>query len=478
MIGILLAAGRGTRMKSENPKVLFPICGESMAGAPLRALGDICSKVVVVVGYQAPRVEEELRKIFVREFGADVTKEKLSFVIQKEQRGTGDAVRVAVDSLPAKTSGESTVIVLNGDLPLVRAPLVTKMTKELETRKLNSLCLSSMVMDPTGLGRIVRDPRGVLENICEEADAPADIKTIKEVNSGIYAFRFDFLKTALGELTSSNKQNELYLTDLLGITRGKMRATDALLISGEDVEDLMGANSTWELSRADQIAQGRWKRAICESFGVLFAAADTSYIERSVRFTGPAFVGPGVYLGASTEIGHGVMIEGQSFIRGSKLGADAQIKWGSVVTDSVVGARSQVGPMAHLRPESELESDVKIGNFVELKKTLMKKGSKASHLAYLGDAEVGEESNLGCGTITCNYDGFVKHRTVVGKNVFVGSDSQLVAPITIGDGAYIASGTTVTKDVPAESLAIGRSELKIKESYAIKLREKMKSRKK
>lgn len=479
MIGILLAAGRGTRMKSEDPKVLFPICGEAMAAAPLRALGDLCSKIVIVVGYQAERVEKTLREIFEREFGSEIATQKLLFVLQKEQRGTGHAVNVAIDALKASSVDESaTVVVLNGDLPLVRAPLLKKMTHEFETRKLQSLCLSSMVMDPTGLGRVVRDARGVLENICEEADAKADIKAIKEVNSGVYAFQFGFLKTALSTLSSANEQNEFYLTDLLGIRKDAKRRTDAMLMAGEDVEDLIGANSTWELARADVIAQARWKRALAESFGVLFMNADSTYVERSARFTGSATVGPGTYIGAQSEIGRGVVLEGNVRVVKSNIDAGAVIKWGSVIDESYVGPRCSVGPMAHLRPETELKEDVKIGNFVELKKTTMRKGAKASHLSYLGDAEIGENSNIGCGTITCNYDGFAKHKTVIGKDVFVGSDSQLVAPVTIGDGAYVASGTTVTKNVPKDALAIARAELKLKLEYAPRLRAQKALRKK
>lgn len=466
-------------MKSEDPKVLFPICGEPMAAAPLRALGDICDKIVVVVGYQAERVEDELRKIFIREFSSDIAKQKLHFVLQKEQNGTGDAVRVGIDSLKStKLGDDSSVVVLNGDLPLVRTGIVKKMVQELETRKLQSLCLSSHVLDPTGLGRIVRDPRGVLERICEEADAATDIKTIKEVNSGIYAFRYGFLKAGLSELKSENKQKEFYLTDLLGINHDKRRMSDALVIMGEDIEDLAGANSTWELARADVVAQARWKRALCESFGVRFTAAETSYVERAVRFSGTASIGIGVHLGAGTEIGRDVVIEGQSKIMNSKIDDGAHIKWGTVISDSHVGARSSVGPMAHLRPETDLKEDVKIGNFVELKKTTMRRGAKASHLSYLGDADVGEESNLGCGTITCNYDGVSKHKTLIGKNVFIGSDSQLVAPIEIGDGAYVASGTTVTQDVPSDALAIGRARMEIKKNYAAKLRAVQKGAKK
>jgi bifunctional UDP-N-acetylglucosamine pyrophosphorylase / glucosamine-1-phosphate N-acetyltransferase len=460
-------------MKSETPKVLFPICGEPMAATPLRALGDLCSSIIVVVGYEAERVEAELKAAFAREFGESLAKSKLHFVLQKEQRGTGDAVRVAVDLLAALKGKKSvpeaeSVVVLNGDLPLVRAQIVQKLVNELESRKLDSLCLSSVVVDPQGLGRIIRDPRGVLERICEESDASEDFKKIKEVNSGVYAFRYKFLKSGLDTLNSDNKQKEFYLTDLLGIAKAPRRSTDALIIQGEDVEDLMGANSTWELARADSVAQSRWKRAICESFGVLFTAPESTYIERSVRFVGPAKVGLGVYLGGSTEVGRGVEIEGHSKILNTKLCDQASIKWGSVLSESYVGSRSSIGPMAHLRPETELKEDVKVGNFVELKKTTMQRGSKASHLTYLGDAEIGEESNIGCGTITCNYDGVNKHKTLIGKNVFIGSDSQLVAPVEIGDGAYIASGTTVTDDVPADALAIARPKLEIKKDYALR----------
>lgn len=480
MVGILLAAGRGTRMKSENPKVLFQICGEPMAAAPLRALGDLCEKVVVVVGYQAELVETELRKCFIDAFGESVATKKLIFAEQKTQNGTGDAVRVAMDALSKDKTikDDLAVVVLNGDLPLVRSTLLSKAKQEFETRKLDSMCLTTMVADPTGLGRIVRDARGVLENICEESDATADLKKIKEVNSGVYVFRFGFLNSAIRLLKSDNKQNEFYLTDLLGISSDTRRATDALLIQGEDVEDLVGANSTWELSRADMVAQARWKKALCESFGVLFTAPESSYVEKSVKFKGPAKIGPGVYLQGSTEILQNVVIEGQSKIIHSRIGEGAVIKWGSVIDSSYVGSRCSVGPMAHLRPDSELREDVKVGNFVELKKTLMKAGSKVSHLSYVGDAEVGERSNLGCGTITCNYDGVAKHKTLIGSDVFVGSDSQLVAPVKLGDGAYVASGTTLTKDLPADALAISRPELSIKEGYASRIKRKMEARKK
>jgi bifunctional UDP-N-acetylglucosamine pyrophosphorylase/glucosamine-1-phosphate N-acetyltransferase len=476
MIGILLAAGRGTRMKSLKPKVLFPINGEPLCMGPFRALMETCERIVVVVGYRGAEVKEALMAEALGHWDSATLQQKVNFQTQEPPRGTGDAVATAIRGLGKSAHHEKDFIVVNGDLPLIRKQTLERLRKKATDEKLQSLCLSMFASQPKGLGRILRSEMGVFEGIREEKDASPDERKIREVNGGVYFFSGSYLLKNIENLKSKNSQNEFYLTDLLGHQKHGEVRSDALVL--RQPWDLMGVNTTYELVAARKLAQSRLQKKWCEEFGVDFLDPATTYVSSKTVFEGDCIVGPGVVFEGRCQISKGTTIDGNAYFKDSTIGQESHILWGSVLDGAIVGANASVGPMAHLRPGSVLEGNVKVGNFVELKKTTMKKGSKASHLSYLGDAEIGEETNIGCGTITCNFDGFSKHKTFIGKNSFIGSDSQLVAPVSVGDNSYVASGTTVTEDIPAGALAIARANMVVKPGYAKKLSEKLAAHKK
>ncbi len=317
---------------------------------------------------------------------------------------------------------------------------------------------------PFGYGRIVRDADGRVRRIVEQKDAaPAEL-AIEEVNSGIYCMDLAFLRTHIGRLGSENAQNEYYLTDLVGIAVAEHAGCAAVMV--DDPEEIMGVNDRVQLAHASKLLRQRINRQVMLS-GVTLVDPEQTYIDAGVQIGPDTIIWPGSVLQGTTVIGAGCTLESNVQIAGSTLADQVTIKAGSVLHDAIVGREATVGPMAHLRPGSVLESQVKIGNFVETKKIVMGKGSKASHLTYLGDAEIGSEVNIGCGTITCNYDGTNKHKTVIGDRVFVGSDVQLVAPVRVGAGSLIAAGTTVTADVPPDSLAISRTPQVNKEGWCL-----------
>lgn len=473
MIGVCLAAGRGTRMKSARPKVLFDVNDEPLGFASVRAAMEACDDVCVVVGYKGDDVRAALESRAVEVFGAAKVKSSLRFAVQDPPRGTGDAVRVALESLGKKASNDD-ILVINGDLPLIRAVTLKKLKAAAHELKLDAACLSMRVAKPAGLGRILRDDQGRFVGIREEKDCSKDEKAIREVNGGLYFFKGALLAQALKHLKTNNAQGEFYLTDLLD---GKDRTRRAEALGIKSPWDLQGVNTTYELATARKVAQARLQRRLCEDFGVDFEDPTTAYVSARATFKGSCRVGPGTVIRGATTIGTDVLLEGQNFIENAVIEDGAQVKWGSVIESSTLRVGAQVGPYARVRPESDVGPNAKVGNFVELKKTKLGAGAKASHLTYLGDADVGAEANIGCGTITCNYDGHAKHKTVIGQGAFIGSDSQLVAPVVIGDGAYVASGTTVTKDVPAGALALSRVPMVVKDGYAVRLNQRHKARK-
>lgn len=464
-------------MKSDFPKVLFEVNEDPLCWGPFRALVEECDKVVIVIGYRGEDVKERLLKRASDLWTSERLAGKIQFVTQAVPLGTGDAVKCAVEGLGRQSlNGHEDCVVLNGDLPLFRSETLRDFVKQAKESRCESACLSATVAEPAQLGRIVRDPLGVFDSIREAKDASPDELLVQEINGGVYYFKMDLLTKAVANLSNDNKQKEFYLTDLLGQKSHKHRKSEAIVV--KNPQDILGVNTTAELSAVRKIAQARLQKQICEDFGVEFLNADTVTVSALAKFSGPCTLGPGVSIRGRSVIGNGVFIDGQVLIDNSVIQDGAKIFWGSVVEESVVGPRSTVGPLARLRPGSRLDEKVRVGNFVELKKTHMKSGSKAAHLSYLGDCEVGEEANIGCGTITCNFDGFKKHQTKIGKRAFIGSDSQLVAPIEVGDDAYVGSGTTVTGDIPAGALALSRPDLIIKPGYAKRLAEKLAEKKK
>jgi bifunctional UDP-N-acetylglucosamine pyrophosphorylase/glucosamine-1-phosphate N-acetyltransferase len=446
---IILAAGKGTRMKSGLVKIMHPVGEKPMISwSVLAAKKAAAVRIALVVGHQAEKVKEL--------FSEDST---IFFALQDEQLGTGHAAACAREAL-AGFSG--TVMILCGDVPLLRPQTLVAMTESHENRGAAVTVLTTHLDNPFGYGRVVKREGGRISRIVEEKDATPEEREITEINSGIYCVASDFLFTALAGLKSDNAQGEQYLTDIVKIAADQGRL--CLAFPTDDRDEVMGVNDRVQLAEAAAIMRSRVNQELMLS-GVTLIDPAATYIEEGVLVGADTIIYPNVHLSGSTVIGSGCLIEPGVMIRDSTLGNGVTVKTGSVLAESKVGDDVSIGPMAHLRPGSSLGNHVKIGNFVETKKIVMGEGSKASHLTYLGDAEIGRGVNIGCGTITCNYDGVKKHRTIIGDNVFVGSDVQLVAPVEIGSNSLIAAGTTVTKDVPPDSLAIARTPQVNKEGW-------------
>ena len=438
---IILAAGKGTRMKSELVKVMHEIGGRAMISWSVRAAKAAgADRVALVTGHQADKV----RELFS-------TDNSIIFATQEEQLGTGHATACARSVL---AGFKGTILILCGDVPLLRHETLTAMLANHKNRSATLSVLTTQLANPFGYGRIVKREAGRVCRIVEEKDATPEEREITEINSGIYCVEADFLFTALAGLGSDNAQGEQYLTDIVKIAAEQGRL--CLAFPTDDPDEVMGINDRGQLAQAAAILRGRINRQLMLS-GVTIIDPAATYIEDGVVIGTDTVIYPNVYLFGRTAIGSGCLLEPGVTVRDCLIGNGVTIKSGSVLAEAEVGEHVSIGPMAHLRPGSILKAHVKIGNFVETKKIVMGEGSKASHLTYLGDAEIGKDVNIGCGTITCNYDGVNKHRTIIGDHVFVGSDVQLVAPVSIGSNSLIAAGTTVTRDVPPDSLAIART---------------------
>ena len=451
---IVLAAGMGTRMKSAVVKVMHPLAGPPMIAWPVdaaqRAGVDAC---VLVVGHQ----EEKVRGHFAGQ-------EDIAFAVQSEQLGTGHAVACALPALPAATR---TVLILCGDTPLLRTETLRSM---LEAHKESGAALSVMTAslpDPFGYGRIIKAADGSVLGITEEKDASPGERQIREVNAGVYCVERAFLEEAVAGLGNDNAQGEYYLTDV--VRQAAARGLGCRSFAVGDPEEITGVNDRVQLAEAGRVLRARINRELMLS-GVTMIDPLAVYIDRGVRVGRDSVIYPGATILGDSVIGERCEIGQGALISSGSIADEVVVKAGSVLEGAVVHEAVAIGPMAHLRPGSELSAHVKIGNFVETKKVFMGEGSKASHLTYLGDATIGKNVNIGCGTITCNYDGVRKHQTVIEDEVFVGSDVQLVAPVKVGRNSLIAAGTTVTKDVPPDSLALARVPQVNKEGW--KLRKK------
>jgi len=430
---ILLAAGKGTRMKSAHPKVLHEICGRSMLWYAVRALRDAGVDEILVV--TNPELHERMG-----EFG-------VKGVVQEPQLGTGHAVQIALRELQAR---DGRIIVANGDMPLLGAELFSAVLHHLDRHSDAAVAMVTARMPlPSNFGRVLRSGEFVTA-VVEERDCTGDQRVIEEMNAGVYAYDERALREAAGELKNDNAQKEYYLTDTIAsIARNGKRA---VAVQAEDHRDVLGVNDRIELARAGKVMNER----LCERYmasGVTIIDPATTYLEPELQIGRDTVIYPHSSIARLSVIGEGCVIGPASRLSNATLGARATVRE-SVVTDSVVGENSTVGPFAHLRGHTELQADVRIGNFVEVKNSKLKKGAKATHLAYLGDAEIGEETNIGAGTITCNYDGSKKNTTTIGKNVAIGSNTSIVAPRTIGDGALTGAGSVVTKDIaPGDRVA-------------------------
>lgn len=443
---IILAAGEGKRMHSKVPKVLHRVCGTPMVEHVIncaRKLSD--AEPVVVIGHGAEQVSHALTGV--------------KFVIQERQLGTGHAVMQAEKYI---TDGD--ILILYGDTPLLRPEILAEMHEKHRAEGYSATILTSDIEDPTGYGRIVRRADKLVEAIVEEKDADSSTKLIKEINSGIYFFSGRELREALKRLNNDNAQGEYYLTDVIGIMREKGLLIGAYKIG--NTEDIMGVNNRYQLSEANEIMRSRISKQLMLD-GVTILDPNNTYIEASVKIEQDVTIYPGCILEGDTVIQEDSIIGPNTRIRDGKIGRGVSIQ-SSVVLESSVGEGTTIGPFAYIRPGNNIGKHARIGDFVEMKNSNFGDHSKASHLTYVGDGDVGKNVNLGCGVVFVNYDGKHKHRTYVGDNSFVGCNANLIAPVRINENTYIAAGTTVTTDVPKDSMAIGRARQENKEGWVTK----------
>jgi bifunctional UDP-N-acetylglucosamine pyrophosphorylase/glucosamine-1-phosphate N-acetyltransferase len=441
---VILAAGEGKRMRSRQPKVLHGLCGRPLIGYPLRIARALSDRIVLVIPPDAEEV--------VRVAGADVRA-----VVQRERLGTGHALLQAREA----SGSEGTIMVLPGDMPLLRAETIERLAQHHAASGAAATLLTATVDTPHGYGRVLRQ-RGHPARIVEERDATDDQKKITEVGTAVYCFDARRLWPALARVRPDNDQGEYYLTDVVGILSGSGARIEAVAVP--DAADAQGVNDRRQLARVAAIQRGRILDALMES-GVTILDPASTYIEDTVAVGPDTVVYPQVVIEGATAIGGECVIGSGCHVTSSRIGDRVRLRPYCVLTEALVEEGAELGPFCHLRPQAHIGSRAKIGNFVEVKKSRIGRGSKANHLAYIGDATVGENVNIGAGAITCNYDGWAKHPTVIGDGAFVGTNASLVAPITVGEGAYIGSGSVITKDVPPESLAVARARQENKEGY-------------
>ena len=458
---IILAAGLGKRMKSATVKVLHRAAGRPI----IDYVVDLASQVsdrppIVVVGYQREAVQKWLG-------------DRARYAVQEEQLGTGHAVLQAAQVL-GKAGGRK-ILILSGDVPLTRAETLHHLIEEHE-RSGNALTLLTMrLANPAMYGRIVRDSKGAVTRIVEAKDATQEEKKIDEVNAGIYLFNGDQLFDNLRRLSSHNAQGEYYLTDLLGMLRKSGKRVGAVVV--DDSVEALGVNSRAELATVESEIQRRVVEKLMAE-GVTFRNPATVVIDSLVTIGPDTVIYPFVTVEGATKIGRGCVLDPGVHLHNVTVGNNVHLKSGTVAEDAIIEDEATVGPYAHLRPGTQLGKHVKVGNFVETKKAVFGDGAKASHLSYIGDADVGADANIGAGTITCNYDGVNKQKTIIEDGAFIGSDTQLIAPVRIGRGAYVGAGSTITKDVPPDSLALSRVPQKVIEGWATRRREESKKKKK
>jgi bifunctional UDP-N-acetylglucosamine pyrophosphorylase/glucosamine-1-phosphate N-acetyltransferase len=434
---VILAAGKGTRMKSSQPKVLHRVAGQPMVDYVLRAARSLSPRTTtVVVGHLKELLQQGLSRY-----------PDLSFVTQEPQLGTGHALLQTASVLEGQSG---IVLLLSGDVPLLKRHTVADLVNKHRETNAAATVLTAMVEQPYGYGRIVRT-KGRISRIVEERDASPSQRKIKEINSGVYVFSLGPLFDALRGLASANAQGEYYLTDLISTYRRRRRVVETVVL--QDPNEIHGINSRSELAEVSRIVRQNKNEELMAA-GVTIEDPATTYIDDDVLVGADTVIHPGVHLEGKTQIGQACEIHAGVRIINSTLEDRVTVQNFCVINGGRLGTGVTIGPFAHVRPETELHESVHIGNFVELKKAVVGKGTKAGHLSYLGDTVIGAGVNIGAGTITCNYDGKQKNQTTIEDGVFIGSDSQLVAPVTIGKGAYVGSGTTVRENIPAGSLAV------------------------
>ena len=463
---LIMAAGLGTRMKSAKAKVLHEVAGRPMLAWVVDAARTAgAGPVVAILGHQL----EQVQAMLDGRYGAGT----IGVARQSELKGTGHAVQCALPAL-AQDADDRIVVILSGDAPLLRAERIAALIEACGRNEAGLALLSTVPDRPMPYGRLVRDGGGRLQKIVEHVDATEAERAITECNAGFYAIRLGHLRKDLASLEANNAKGEFYLTDL--VARAAARGGAAVIDA--PFEEVSGINDRVDLAAVETAARRRINADLMRA-GVTMVAPEATFVDADVGPIGKdVWLGAGVCLRGQTRVGDGAMIDTGCVLTDVTVAAGAQLKPYTVAGSAQIGPRAQIGPFAHLRSGTVLDDDVKVGNFVETKKTHMQAGSKANHLSYLGDAFIGAKANIGAGTITCNYDGFAKHVTTIEAGAFIGSDTQLVAPVTVGRDAYVASGSTVTKDVPRGSLALSRVAQVNRDGWADRFREAQSKRKK
>ncbi|AFQ55988.1 MULTISPECIES: bifunctional UDP-N-acetylglucosamine diphosphorylase/glucosamine-1-phosphate N-acetyltransferase GlmU [Bacillus] len=450
---VVLAAGQGTRMKSKLYKVLHPVCGKPMVEHVVdEALKLSLSKLVTIVGHGAEEVKKQLG-------------DKSEYALQAKQLGTAHAVKQAQ---PFLADEKGVTIVICGDTPLLTAETMEQMLKEHTQREAKATILTAVAEDPTGYGRIIRSENGAVQKIVEHKDASEEERLVTEINTGTYCFDNEALFRAIDQVSNDNAQGEYYLPDVIEILKNEGETVAAYQTG--NFQETLGVNDRVALSQAEQFMKERINKRHMQN-GVTLIDPMNTYISPDAVIGSDTVIYPGTVIKGEVQIGEDTIIGPHTEIMNSAIGSRTVIKQ-SVVNHSKVGNDVNIGPFAHIRPDSVIGNEVKIGNFVEIKKTQFGDRSKASHLSYVGDAEVGTDVNLGCGSITVNYDGKNKYLTKIEDGAFIGCNSNLVAPVTVGEGAYVAAGSTVTEDVPGKALAIARARQVNKDDYVKNIHKK------
>ena len=438
---VIMAAGKGKRMKSNLPKVLHNLAGKPILNYVFDTVDQLEAKrKILIVGYKSDHIRELIG-------------DKIEYIEQKEQLGTAHAV-LQTKKLLSDFKGD--VLILSGDVPFLRVKILKKLLKYHQDNNFCCTLVSTILKNPKGYGRIIRDKKGEIKGIIEEVDLSADKKKITEVNSGIYCFNKDKLFQALEKITPDNKQGEYYLTDSVEILLKEGLTVGNIIV--KDYSEVLGINSRLDLTDASQKIYQKTLQDLMPQ-GVTIVDPNSTFIERGVKIGQDTIIYPFTIIEKDTKIESGCLIGPYSHLIDADIGKGVRV-WASIIESSTVKEGANIGPYAHLRPETVVEKGAKIGNFVEVKKSTIGEGSKASHLTYLGDAIIGKKVNIGAGTITCNYDGEKKHKTIIEDEVFVGSNNTLVAPVKLGKDSYTGAGSTITEDVPPGNLAIARSRQK------------------
>ncbi len=437
LLTIILAAGKGTRMKSEKNKVLHKVAGKEMINHVINSASNISSDIVCIVGHQADQVKSVVKN------------DKVDFRLQSKQLGTAHAVRQAKEEIKSHTGD---VLILYADIPLIQEETLKKMNEYHLEKSASLTILTAVLKNPTGYGRIIRDKQNEITNIVEEDDANNKQKKIDEINSGIMCVDSKLLNDALDNIDNNNAQNEYYLTDIVDYIKSKNKKILPFTI--KDDKEIIGVNDRVGLSEAEKVLRTRINNKHMEN-GVTIIDPETTYIDEEVNIGSDTIIYPFSYIEGNTKIGKNNIIRPNNNIVDCVIGDNNNIKNNNVIKNSIIKNNCNIGPFAHVRPGCNIEDNVKIGDYVELKKANVDKGTKVPHLAYVGDAQIGKDTNIGAGTIFANYDGTNKNKTIVGNSVFIGSNSTLVAPLQINDGAKTGAGAVVTKDVKKDTTVIG-----------------------